>query len=383
MTGARGFDDPRAADFRERAKEWIPSAIPKEWAERETNPLSEIREREVRRDWGKSLWTGGFAGITWPSEYGGAGLGVVEEFIFFEESAYARAPESLDTIGKYLAGPAIMAVGTDEQKRRHLRPILQGEEVWAEGFSEPNAGSDLANASTLAVRHGNEYIINGQKIWTSFAEVSQRCYLLAKTSIDAPRHHNLSIILLDMIQDGIDIRPIHQITGKSDFSEVFFTDVRAPVTDLLGKENDGWYLSTVNGFRKERAIREGLRRYVEVSALTRDLQRCAEECLLVRPPSRSTIDDLIDDVELLKMHVMRLTELKAQSREDHGAGAIVKMYWADVVQHITEVGVSLGCAIHADSWFQAYLESRWATIAGGTNEIQRNVIATQIIGLPR
>jgi alkylation response protein AidB-like acyl-CoA dehydrogenase len=380
---AQSFDSDEAVDFRARFREWVTSAAPDKWARRATVPLNEPDEEELRRAWSFALWEGGFAGVTWPVEYGGLGLGPIEEFIFYEESARAGAPDAVDLVGKYLAGPAIVAYGTDVQKERYLERILRGADVWCEGFSEPEAGSDLANVSTRAERVDGGFIVSGQKTWTSFAHVADKCYLLAKTSWTERRHHNLSLLLLDMKQPGVAVSPIRQISARCEFNDVFFDAAHVADSDLLGELNQGWHLAGLTGFRRLRAVREGLRRYIAIRHLVDMYRRCLAECPTSRRRSSPDAEKLAGQTELLKWHTRRLAQAQARGQQTDGPASVIKVYWSELLQRTTHAGLALHCAEHGDYWRLEYLESRSATIAGGTSEIQRNVIAERSVGLPR
>jgi hypothetical protein len=308
---AKSLDSDDAAAFRDRVRAWVTSAVPQRWTRRASEPLSEHEADELRRDWSSALWEGGFAGIAWPVEFGGSGLGPVEEFIFFEECARAGAPDAVDVNGKYLAGPAIMAYGTDHQKERYLEPILRGTEFWCEGFSEPGAGSDLASASVRAEPAEGGFTITGQKTWTSYAHLADKCYLLAKSSKTKPRHHNLSLFLLDMKRPGVVISPIRQISGKLGFSDVFFDSAFVSESDLLGELNEGWHLAGLTGFRKLRHAREGLRRYVLIRQLADRYGGCLRTCAAA-PRGNPDPATLLGQAELLKWHVHRICEGLAQ-----------------------------------------------------------------------
>lgn len=375
----RTLSDPDVVAFREEVRAWLQSAMPREWVERR-DVMSEEEKLEARRQWEKILFAGGYAGITWPTEYGGRGLGPLENLAFYEEAAAVHALDELNTIGKYLAGPAIIAHGTPEQKALHLPKILAGEWIWCEGFSEPGAGSDLAAVSTTAERVGDEYRINGQKIWTSRAEVASFCYLLVRTSKELPRHHNLSLFLFDMRQPGVKTTPIRQITGEqTHFSQVFFDGARATPSQMLGKENEGWALGTLLGFRSERQAADALRRYVQMHEWFDQLRECTDETC-AHPDA---FERLRVRLEVLRWHIRRCVELTANGRKWYPASAVLKLYWSELMQEIATAGLELACARHLGYWRLRYLDSRASTIYGGPAQIQRNVIADRVLELTR
>jgi alkylation response protein AidB-like acyl-CoA dehydrogenase len=374
----QSFSDSAVIAFRDRARKWLAASVPQKSLASASHDASALLR--IRREWDKTLFDGGFAGLAWPREYGGRGLGPIEEAVFFEEAAAAHAPEEFGAIGKYVAGPAIFANGTEEQKRLFLPRILNGSQIWCEGFSEPGAGSDLAAVTTTATRRPDgTYAVTGQKIWTSFAAEADRCYLLARTSLSAPRHRNLTVFLLDMHGPGIHVVPMRQINGQSDFNEVFFDGAICRPDEVLGQEGAGWSLTSLSGFRSRRQLLTGLRAYLQMRPLVDQLCECCDE---VGHQSEAAADiDL--RVEVLLWHVRRATELMANDLEWQPSVAVVKSYWSRLLQELTLLGVSVGCPRHSDLWRARYLDCRGATIYGGTEQIQKNVIADRILALPR
>jgi len=373
-TAALSLDDPQAVEFREHVASWLNEVKSPDW-----NPhaRSGARYEDVvaeRRAWDALVSTGGFAGISWPVESGGLGLGLMEEFIFAEEAAKVNAPDVLNFIGIDLAGPAIIAHGTEDQKERFLAPILEARTLWCEGFSEPNAGSDMAAVSTTARRDGDDWVVSGQKVWTSVADIADRCYLLVRTDTDAPRRKNLSVLLLDMHQEGVEVRPIRQATGGSEYSEVFFTEARVDGADLLGEVNQGWSLGNLGGFRRTRMVRDAMRRYV--------LIRAAMDSLLAftRPED---VEHLEREVRMLRFHVVRTAELITHGRDAVAPSAVMRLLWAELWQRIAREGVARAPLDQQDYWREQFLNTRGVTIAGGTSQIQRNVISSSVLGLPR
>src|SRR2546423_14634738 len=242
---------PNEQQFRDEFRAWLKTNLPEEW-KGATNTEDREDYIEYLRDWQRKLYEGGWAGISWPKEYGGRGATLMEQAIFQEELARANAPQLIGTIGLSLVGPTIIALGTDEQKSRYLPPILSGEEIWCQGFSEPDAGSDLASLGTKALRDGDDFVVNGQKIWTSFAQLADLCLLLVRTDTEAPKHKGITCLLADMRSEGVSVRPLRQMSGDSGFNEVFFSNVRVPVTQVLGEINKGW-TTAITGLMNERA----------------------------------------------------------------------------------------------------------------------------------
>src|SRR5690242_2373280 len=227
--------------FRAELRAWLAANITDEF--RETRTMTFPEKVAVRRAWQKKLFEAGWIGIGWPKTYGGRGANMMQEAIYNEEMARARAPVAANVIGLNMAGPTILAVGTAEQKARYLSKILSAEEIWCQGFSEPNAGSDVASLQTRAVREGEHFVVNGQKVWTSYGYVADLCILLARTDVDAPKHKGLSYLIVDMHSPGVSAKPLVQMTGEAEFAELFFDDVRVPVENLVGSLNQGWMVA--------------------------------------------------------------------------------------------------------------------------------------------
>jgi alkylation response protein AidB-like acyl-CoA dehydrogenase len=378
---AKLFDDDTAVRFRGEVREWTQSALPSSWAAVRGVRLPAEQSLEMRRLWDKLQRDGGYAGLSWPTEYGGRGLGVIEECIFYEEAARAGAPDTLNFVGMDLVGPAIIAAGTDEQKEKYLPKILSGEELWCEGFSEPAAGSDLAAVTTTAYREENsdEFLVTGQKVWTTFAHLADRCYLLCRSSKDAPRRANLSILLINMHQPGIEVRGIRQITGDCEFNEVFFDNARAPISDLLGEENKGWSLASLaGGVRNERRAFDALRRRVAIEELLREYCRSASNAKEI-----AIAAELRGESDVLEWHIRRCIELSANAQDPTRSSSILRIVWTQLWQKIVLAGIQLSDGKNEDYWRHEFLYSRYVTIAGGTSQIQRNIIADRVLAIPR
>jgi alkylation response protein AidB-like acyl-CoA dehydrogenase len=375
------FDDDEAIAFRMEAHDWLTTAVRPEWKDTRHHVEEHPEMMKIRGEWDTVLWEGGFAGLSWPAEYGGRGLGPIEDVIFLEECAAAGAPTELNSLGKHLAGPAIITHGSAAQKERHLRAILSNREFWCEGFSEPDAGSDMASVLTTARRDGDHWHLTGQKIWTTFSPIADRCYVLARTSDTAPRRQNLSVFLVDMHAPGVNVVPIRQITGITQFGQVFF-DVDVPDDDLLGNPGQGWELASLVGAHRTAGAALGASsRWVDIHRFLRYLRACAAETGNTAILSR--IADLAEQSDLVKWHVRVTTELCAQDRPWRGEQAVLKLVWSRLAQECTEVGLELMCDEHEGFWRDEYLDSRKHTIAGGTSQLQRNVIADRILALPR
>jgi hypothetical protein len=341
---------------------------------------------ELRREWERLLGAHGWVGIGWPAPHG-RDLPLMQQVIFHEEYAGARAPHRVNHMGENLLAPTLIANGTPAQHERFLPAIAHGEELWCQGYSEPNAGSDLANVATRAVADGDEWVITGQKVWTSLAHLADWCLLLARTDPGSARHHGLSYLLVPMRQDGIEIRPIVQLTGTSEFNEVFFDGARAPLSNVVGEVGDGWRVAMATlGFER------GVATLGQQIGFADELDRVFE---VARRTGR--IDDpLIADrltQAWIELRVMRYTALRMLAVDPPGAEAsISKLLWAPWHQRLGELAMAVQgadsldvgeTATDYDTLQRLYLFSRSDTIYGGSNEIQRDILARRMLGLPR
>ena len=371
----RLVDTPEDAAFRGRLRDWL-----------EANSTSiERGDWEARRRWQAKLHAAGWLGLSWPKEFGGQGGAMRQEFIYNEEAARAAAPEALNTIGLLIAGPALLACGSDEQNKRYLPPILSGEEIWCQGFSEPNAGSDLANLQTRGVSDGGGYVVSGQKIWTSYSRAADYCLLLVRTAPDRPRHKGITALIVDMKSPGVSVKPLPQITGEAEFGEIFFDEVRVPANHLVGAENEGWGVA-MKTFTRERAniaVRSSAQVQRAVGELVDSLARRADE--LDSSVRRQAAQAYIDS-EALRLNCERFAE-----RLYGFHSSLVKVSWALTNQRVNELGLdALGpdavlfedCEV-GSGWPFGYLRSRGNSIEGGTSEILRTIVAERILGLPR
>jgi alkylation response protein AidB-like acyl-CoA dehydrogenase len=373
------FDDPAAEKFRSFARDWLAQTVTCDWRTYTERGLSEQGELDVRAAWDQALAASRLRCITWPEEFGGRGLGPVEELVFYEEAAVAGAPEERELIGKHLAGPALLDYGTPEQQDRYLRDIAAATQLWCEGLSEPGAGSDLAAVMTTATPVAGGYRVNGRKIWTSFAHYADRCFLLARTSLTERKRHNLSILMLDMRQDGVAVSPIRQITGMHEFNEVTFDDVWVGAADLLGTENEGWQIVTIAGRRASRGLGQAPRRYIH---MRQELDRLFE-CSAETGVGVDAVTEVADRLELYRWHMRRVAECNAAGIEAGGPTSILMLIFSETWQHLARLGLSIGCPEHESYWRRRYFESRPSSIYGGSSELKRNVIADRVLGLPR
>jgi alkylation response protein AidB-like acyl-CoA dehydrogenase len=388
---------PEEEQFRQEVRYWLADNLPAGWTTLSREPTDPTERAEFRLDWERRLASGGWGAVHWPKEYGGRDASLVEQAIFLEECALANTPEGLNIVGRNIIGPTIMKHGTPEQRARFLPRIVAGEEVWCQGFSEPEAGSDLASVRTRAEKEGDDFVLNGQKVWTSFAQYAQWIFVLARTDANVPKHKGLTFFLLDMQTPGITVRPLVQITGESEFNEVFFDNVKVPAGNILGSLNSGWSVAMTTLFY-ERGPIEAMARQVR---FRRHFQRILDIACAPRPGGSAMDDGAIrQDIALLftEIELMRVNCLRgfAKLRKGEPLGtesAFTKLYWSEMYQRLTELalrvqGDSAPAGFFAQeridtSFQQLFLSSRSATIASGSSEIQRNIIAERVLGLPR
>jgi alkylation response protein AidB-like acyl-CoA dehydrogenase len=386
--------------FRDEIRAWLATNAPADygtagWAE----PADAAARHRDSQAWVRKLHQGRWAAVSWPKQYGGRDATPMEQFLFSEEMAARRTPVPMTVIGIGMAGPTIMAYGTPAQQGRYLEKIVSGEEIWCQGFSEPNAGSDLANLATSAVREGDHYRVNGQKIWTSFGPVADWCLLLVRTDPSAPKHKGLSCLLVDMRSRGIEIRPIRQLTGDSEFSELFFTDVLVPADNLLGRENDGWRVA-ITTLMHERGNIAALvyvnfkREWQEVVALCKRLTKNGRP-LVEDPLVRNRLVHFYQITETMRLSNLRMRSGKTAAEDPGPAGSILKLLWATSNQAMQGLAVEV-LGPHAELltgeeakpgngglWLKRYLRSLANSIEGGTSEILRNIVAERVLGLSR
>lgn len=384
--------------FRDELRAWLESNIPSDWRSRSGNGYPVDEQFAYLRAWQKKVHQGGWAGVAWPREYGGRGATVIEQVIFNEELARAGAPPMANVLGLTLIGPTIIAHGTEAQKQRFLPNILSADEIWCQGFSEPNAGSDLASLSTEAYLDNGDFVVNGQKVWTSLAWAADWCELVVRTDAAAPKHRGLTVLLVDMRSPGIDVRPLRQITGESEFSEVFFHDVRVPKQNILGAPNDGWNVALGTLMHERATLGAGLhiiykRQFERLVELARTIDRNGAPASC-DPVIRQKLGQIYAEIE-----VMRLNQMRSISRLNHGGtpgpeGSLQKLFWSELNQRFQQVAQEvLGpfaqlekgseFAFDDGQWAYSYLRARGNTIEAGTSEVQRNIIGHFVLGLPR
>jgi alkylation response protein AidB-like acyl-CoA dehydrogenase len=382
--------------FRDELRTWLEKVLP------DVGPPPPATDDDARRAydtaWQRLLYDAGYAGINWPKEYGGRGATPTEHLIFLEETERLGAPYvGVNFVGLLHAGPTLIMEATDEQKATHLPAILRGDEVWCQGFSEPNAGSDLASLSTRAVRDGDDYVITGQKIWTSNAQVADFCEILVRTDVEAPKHRGITWLIMPMGLPGLDVRPIITAHGNSEFSEMFLDEVRVPVANRVGDENDGWRVAMVT-FSFER----GTAFISELLGEMRKLHELAGIAKKVLRRSGTAWDDieirrefgrLQAEYDALWALTKRNVSQAARTGVPGPGGSVFKLYYADVQKRATALGakilgrMTLGMEELGELSDTDFVGDRLYTltlsIAAGTSQIQRNIVGERILGLPK
>jgi alkylation response protein AidB-like acyl-CoA dehydrogenase len=374
-------DSPEEAAFRAQLRAWLDENLPEE--RRGGRGGAARFEDAFVRDWSRRLFEAGYAGLTWPAEFGGAGAPYSFQAIFLEELARAQAPGHIGVIGLGMAGPTIIAHGDDEQKRRYLAKILSAEEIWCQGFSEPGAGSDLAAVRTRAERHGDVYVVNGQKAWSSYAHLADFCILVARSHADAPRYRNLTYLIVDMHARGVEVRPLRQITGEAEFNEIFLTDVEVPGANRLGEEGEGWQVAMTTLLHERATLGFALTASLEISVDR--LLGLAEDA-----DGNGAARDSVAR-EWIELQALRYTNYRALGTYERTGmpgpeGSAIKLRWSEQNQRLTKLARELrgGDGILDDGWWHyQQLRSRGNTIEAGTSEILRNIVAERVLGLPR
>jgi len=386
--------------FRRELRSWLDANLPVEMRSAEFWRGRSDQERfDIRREWEAGKAAAGFAGIAWPTEYGGRGGTPTMKAIYDEEMAKAGAPSSVNVLGLSFLAPTVMAVGTEEQKREIIKPLLHCETIWCQGFSEPGAGSDLAALQMRAERAGDEYVLNGQKIWTTNAMHGDRIFTLARTSAPAggSKHAGISMLLVDMDQPGVEARPLRQMTGQAEFGEVFFTDATVPVTEVLGGEGNGWatamlLLSFERGSSAITQYIEFRRMFDEIARLARELDRDGRPAAQ-DPVLRQQLGQSLVDLECLKYHSWHVLTQTSQGKDLGFEASMTKMMWADVFRRVSdtfEAVAGLGFQVPdprpdlaLEELSSLAMWSRSCTIWGGSQQVQRTVVAERVLGLPR
>ena len=389
---------PEQEALRRRVRAWLADNIPDDWKKFGLSEVPRPEAYEFLRGWQKKLHDAGFIGLTWPKESGGQGLTFVEEMIVQDEMALQKAPPVLNILGVGMAGPTIVAYGTEDQKKRYPAKILSCEEIWCQGYSEPNSGSDLASLQTRAVKDGEHWIINGQKVWTSLAHIADWMMLLARTDPEAPKHKGITYFLLDMKSPGVTVKPLKQITGDAEFNEVFFDNVRVHERQVLGGVNNGWAVGLTTLMYERLALGFGLhvRLRITLESLI-DMARRVEKHgrgVTKDPVMRQKLAALWIDTEALKYTGARAVTKLLRGELPGPEASAGKMSWVETHQRLQELAMELqgpyallarGAEQALDNgvWQYSFLRSRANSIEGGTTEIQKNIIGERVLGLPK
>ncbi len=382
--------------FRDEFRGWLKANVPKDWDEYREQSMH-ARFDYLKR-WQYKLYQGGWAGISWPKEYGGRGASLMEQVIFWQEMALANAPPLANTLGLGLIGPTLIAFGAEAQKKRFLPKILSAEEIWCQGFSEPDAGSDLANLRCEAKLDGDHYVVNGQKVWNSYGWAAHWCELVVRTDPNVPKHKGLTVLLVDMKSPGVEVRPLRQMTGETEFNELFFHDVRVPVANVVGKVNEGWDVAIGTLMHERGSFGAGLQitykrnmdRLIELARkFPRNGGTAAED-----PVIRQKLAQCYAEIEIMRLNQMRAFSRISATGVPGPEGSIQKIFWSELNQRFQQVAQEIlgpygqiegpdPNAVDHGSWAYGYLRTRGNTIEAGTSEIQRNIIGHFVLGLPK
>jgi alkylation response protein AidB-like acyl-CoA dehydrogenase len=378
-------DTPDEAAFRQEVREFIAQNVPESSKHR-----SGRRFEDSDREWSRLLGEAGYAGLTWPKEFGGAGAPYSHQAIFLEESARAEAPSHLGVIGLGMAGPTIMSWGSEAHKERYLAKILSAEEIWCQGFSEPDAGSDLAAVRTRIEDRGDHFLVNGQKVWSSFAHIADHCILVGLGLPDERRYHNLTYVIADMRAPGVEVRPLRQITGHAEFNEIFFSDVQVPKENLLGKVGEGWQVAMTTLLHERGTLGFALAATLDVAV--RRLSTLARERKVTDPVLLDRLAREWVELQALKYTNYRALTTLNKTGVPGPEGSISKLVWSEANQRLTKLALEVlgshaqltdGGGYQEGYWQYQQLRSRGNTIEAGTSEILRNIIAERVLGLPR
>jgi alkylation response protein AidB-like acyl-CoA dehydrogenase len=387
---------PEEETFRQELQTWLRRNLPKDYDPEKIDSIDADTRFEFQRAWQKKAHEAGWVGIHWPKEYGGRGASLMEMFIFNQEMTKARAPRYANTLGLMMSGPTIIHWGTEEQKHRYPPKILSGEEIWCEGLSEPNAGSDLASMQTRAVEDGDYFVVNGQKVWTSYAHRADFIQLFVRTDPNAPKHKGISCLIVDMKTPGVIVRPLVQITGDAEFNEVFFEDARVPRTNLLGPKDEGWKVLVTTLMHERAGIGSELpvhRQLAELMKLTKTVEIDGKPANK-NPAVRQKLAQFAIESQAITYNMFRSFSKRLKGTPPGPEGSINKLFGSELNMRIAMFATELlgphaqltqGSPFTVDHgrWSRAALWYRLLTIGGGTSEIQRGILGDRILGLPK
>ncbi|MFL6277403.1 MAG: acyl-CoA dehydrogenase [Blastocatellia bacterium] len=389
---------PQEQQFRDEFRDWLASNRPDGWEDQARRGEGSRERFDFLRAWQKKMFEAGWVGIHWPKAYGGRGATLVEQTIFIEEMARQNAPPLINVLGLSLLGPTLIAYGNEAQKQRYLANIMSADEIWCQGYSEPNAGSDLAALRTEAVRDGDHFIVNGQKTWTSFGHYADWCFAVVRTDPEAAKHKGLTYVLIDMHAPGVSVRPLKQMTGDAEFNEVSFRDVRVPVENVVGKINEGWNIAIATLMFERGTLGASLqitfKRQIErLMALSKELSHNGQPASQ-NPVIRQKLAQMYAETEIFRLNQMRTLTRMSKTGVPGPEGSIQKIFWSEMNQRMQQVAMEMlgpygqltdasDYAIDHGEWAHGYLRARGNTIEAGTSEIQRNIIGHFVLGLPK
>jgi alkylation response protein AidB-like acyl-CoA dehydrogenase len=381
---------PEAEALRAEFRTWLDENLPAELRGHAVGAGHGLDDQwlERMRAWNRALADARFAAIAWPEEWGGRGAGVLEQVVYAEEMHRAHAPGTLNVIGLSNIAPAIIEHGTEAQKRALLPRMLRGDDIWCQGFSEPDAGSDLASLTTSAVRDGDSWIVNGQKTWNTLGHLANWCELLVRTDPTLPKHQGITCLLVDMTRPGVEVRPLVTITDEHEFNEIFFTDVRVPLDCTLGPVNDGWRVAmTTLAYERGTVAKLHLGTRAKIARLIEEARHTTIGSGRVAtddPVLRQRLARVYLDGELLKLISDRAISAELHGRAMGPEGSIAKLLWSETEQRVAEAAADvLGPDALSGPWARDRVYSRALTIAGGTTQVNKNIVAQRLLGLPR
>lgn len=375
---------PDVERFRSELRDWLAQNLTDELVAARRPTGRDDAAFEMLRGWNATMADAGWAAVSWPPEYGGRGATVLEQLVYTEETTRARAPMPLNVIGLNNIAPAIMQYGTEAQRRTLLPRMMRADDIWCQGMSEPEAGSDLAALRTRAVRDGDDFVVNGQKIWTSLGHRADWCQLYVRTDPEAPKHKGISCLIVDMTLPGIEVRPLVTLNGDADFAEVFFHDVRVPVDALLGPLNAGWQVATTTlSHERAGAARLYAEMQVRLEELVNDLA-AAGSGALDDPVTLRRLGEIALRIKYLEVLCQRSISASLHGGDAFGSASLAKTVWGEIGQDLAALAFDvLGTSGAGAPWANYRLTSRSLTIAGGTTQINKNITAQRVLGLPR
>src|SRR5918912_563565 len=364
---------PQEQQFRDEFRDWLASNVPAGWEEHARRGEDSNERFDFLRAWQKKMYEAGWVGIHWPKEYGGRGATLVEQTIFIEEMARQSAPPLITVLGLSLLGPTLIAYGTEAQKRRFLANILSADEIWCQGYSEPNAGSDLAALRSEAVRDGDHFVVNGQKTWTSFGHYADWCFAVVRTDPEAAKHKGLTYLLIDMHSPGVSVRPLKQMTGDAEFNEVSFRDVRVPVENVVGQINGGWNIAIATLMFERGTLGASLqitfkRQIQRLIALSKEVQRNGRPASS-DPVIRQKLAQIYAEIEIFRLNQMRTLTRMSKTGVPGPEGSIKKILWSEMNQRMQQVAMEMlgpygqltaesDHAVDHGGWAHGYLRAR-------------------------